>query len=346
MRATKSFQPSPDRLEGGVTWVGFCAPPLAAVSDLGGRRSVVYERQRPAPAAAFLVAHSCCIQCAVETLPSHAPHLPPARLPNPPPSTRPPYSPVLSLFPPVCLPPLPVVMVSPSGRLPAAAFVASPTAGLSAHRGAFAGTSVAGTCRPRVASVVDRRVRVTAAAAGPSASGRVHVVQPAADVSHLVGGDKTLTRGVEQAPATVGTPALPLPGRGYGMGAVFMALAGAAALFNRKPKKEASGDGVTQPEVVTSMAASANGAAASPNRTLGQKLKDMIPTPQERKKLGPLALMFFVILFNYVRIRVELQGMQSDRLTLGLGPVWRAPTLVSCVLGLRLDGARVATFSY
>lgn len=210
-------------------------------------------------------------------------------------------------------------MVSLSGRRPAAAFVASPTAGLTAHRSAFGGTSVAGTCRPRVASVVDRRVRVTAAAAGPAASGRVHVVQPAADVSHLVGGDKTLTRGVEQAPATVGTPALPLPGGGYGIGAVFMALAGAAALFNRKPKKEASSDGVTEPEVVTSMAASANGAAAAgaPNRSLGQKLKDMIPTPQERKKLGPLALMFFVILFNYVRVRVEGRGIAERQIESG-----------------------------
>lgn len=216
-------------------------------------------------------------------------------------------------------------MVFPSGSRPAAAFVASPTAGLKTQRSAFAGTSVAGTCRPRAASVADRRVRVTAAAAGPAASGRVHVVQPAADVSHLVGGDKTLTRGVEQAPATVGTPALPLPGGGYGIGAVFMALAGAAAPFNRKPKKEAGSDGVTEPEVVTSMAASANGAAAAgaPNRSIGEKLKDMIPTPQERKKLGPLALMFFVILFNYVRIQVGGRRISRRAHGCGAGLCWQ-----------------------
>lgn len=200
--------------------------------------------------------------------------------------------------------PLPAVMVSPSGRHSAAAFVAAPSASLTARRSAFAGASVTATCRPRVATVVDRRVRVTAAAAGPASTGRVHVVQPAADVSQLLGGAKT--RSVEQAPATVGTPALPLPGGGYGVGAIFMALAGAAALFNRKPKKAAGEDGVVEPEVVTSMAASANGAAAAaPKRSLGEKIKDMIPTPQERKKLGPLALMFFVILFNYVSLCVE-----------------------------------------
>lgn len=38
--------------------------------------------------------------------------------------------------------------------------------------------------------------------------------------------------------------------------------------------------------------------------------------------------------------------MQSDGLTLRLGPVWRAATLVSYVLGLRMDGACVATFTY
>jgi len=193
-------------------------------------------------------------------------------------------------------------MVSPGGRPSAPAFVVSPAAGLTARRSAFTGATVAATVRTRVASVVDRRVRVTAAAAGPAAgAGRVHVVQPAAEVSRVVGGDRALTRSVEQA-ATVGTPALPLPGGGYGLSAVFMALAGAAALFNRKPKRAAGQDGVVEPEVVTSMAASANGAAAgAPKRSFGDKLKDMIPTPQERKKLGPLALMFFVILFNYVR---------------------------------------------
>eukprot|EP00168_Porphyra_purpurea_P014984 TRINITY_DN4453_c0_g1_i3.p1 TRINITY_DN4453_c0_g1~~TRINITY_DN4453_c0_g1_i3.p1 ORF type:complete len:379 (-),score=123.01 TRINITY_DN4453_c0_g1_i3:1308-2444(-) len=196
-------------------------------------------------------------------------------------------------------------MVSPGGCPSAPAFVVSPAAGLTARRSAFSGRDGGGNVPAA------RRLGCQSAGAGdgrrggPAAAGagRVHIVQPAAGVSRVVGGDRALTRSVEQA-ATVGTPALPLPGGGYGLSAVFMALAGAAALFNRKPKMAAGEDGVVQPEVVTSMAASANGAAAgAPQRSLGEKLKDMIPTPQERKKLGPLALMFFVILFNYTILR-------------------------------------------
>lgn len=55
-----------------------------------------------------------------------------------------------------------------------------------------------------------------------------------------------------------------------------------------------------QPLAMTSTAA---GNGSSTPLTLGQRLSSMIPPEKERKKLLPLGLMFFVILFNYTILR-------------------------------------------
>lgn len=83
----------------------------------------------------------------------------------------------------------------------------------------------------------------------------------------------------------------------------------AGIVFRRKSAKAADHDPnqkdmqalVGKPMQMSDSAAAGNGSSVP--QTFGQRLRGIIPPENERKKLFPLGLMFFVILFNYTILR-------------------------------------------
>lgn len=108
---------------------------------------------------------------------------------------------------------------------------------------------------------------------------------------------------VEQTPAVAIAQSLPLEARVTSAFAVVVA--SLAAILNRAGRKSQHGHDpawkklITAPMRMTGVAG--NGATARPS--LGQRVRGLIPPENERKKLLPLGLMFFVILFNYTILR-------------------------------------------
>lgn len=112
---------------------------------------------------------------------------------------------------------------------------------------------------------------------------------------------------IESSPAVAIPPPSPPPFVRAG-GALALAMAALVAMMQRarkgyKAKGEDSSlaESLSEPLQMSSNVAG-NGASV-PKLTLGQRLSGMIPPENERKKLLPLGLMFFVILFNYTILR-------------------------------------------
>lgn len=87
-------------------------------------------------------------------------------------------------------------------------------------------------------------------------------------------------------------------------GTFAVVVAALAGIVFRKKGASAAGDGmhdlVGKPMLMSDGAVAGNG---NTPKTLGQRLRGLIPPENERKKLFPLGLMFFVILFNYTILR-------------------------------------------
>lgn len=82
-------------------------------------------------------------------------------------------------------------------------------------------------------------------------------------------------------------------------GSVAVVVAALAGIVFRRKERKRMEDLVGKP-MLMSDAVAGNGNAP---RSLGQRLRGLIPPENERKKLLPLGLMFFVILFNYTILR-------------------------------------------
>lgn len=105
---------------------------------------------------------------------------------------------------------------------------------------------------------------------------------------------------VETSPAVAIPPSSFAPLARTG-GALAVAMAAIAALMQRSRKRD---DDELKRSLESPMLMSVAGNGASiPRPTLGQRLRGLIPPENERKKLLPLGLMFFVILFNYTILR-------------------------------------------
>lgn len=82
-------------------------------------------------------------------------------------------------------------------------------------------------------------------------------------------------------------------------GSVAVVVAALAGIVFRRKERKRIDDLVGKPMLMSDTVAG-NGNAP---RSLGQRLRGLIPPENERKKLLPLGLMFFVILFNYTILR-------------------------------------------
>lgn len=90
------------------------------------------------------------------------------------------------------------------------------------------------------------------------------------------------------------------------MGGSFALLIASLAAVVLRRKKEDSPDDKDLQNLVggpLAMTDAVAGNGSSPSISLAQRLRDFIPPENERKKLLPLGLMFFVILFNYTILR-------------------------------------------
>lgn len=110
--------------------------------------------------------------------------------------------------------------------------------------------------------------------------------------------EQTFTQEIATSPAiALPPPALPPLARASGM--LALAMAALIALLRRATGKSRDDDEYSKPMMMSSSVAG-NGAG---RQSLAQRLGGIIPPENERKKLLPLGLMFFVILFNYTILR-------------------------------------------
>eukprot|EP00172_Hildenbrandia_rubra_P003535 Plantae.Rhodophyta-Hildenbrandia_rubra.ctg5792.p1 GENE.Plantae.Rhodophyta-Hildenbrandia_rubra.ctg5792~~Plantae.Rhodophyta-Hildenbrandia_rubra.ctg5792.p1 ORF type:complete len:663 (+),score=109.05 Plantae.Rhodophyta-Hildenbrandia_rubra.ctg5792:295-2283(+) len=112
----------------------------------------------------------------------------------------------------------------------------------------------------------------------------------------------------DQPMASVG--AMRIGGNKEMLGGFTVVLAALASILWGKKRGDESGKKSmtgNEVEIVKAMESSTGGLAVEgngkPRKGMLQRLRDFVPPPNERKKLLPLGLMFFVILFNYTILR-------------------------------------------
>eukprot|EP00178_Gracilaria_changii_P025295 TRINITY_DN78019_c0_g1_i1.p1 TRINITY_DN78019_c0_g1~~TRINITY_DN78019_c0_g1_i1.p1 ORF type:complete len:650 (-),score=121.41 TRINITY_DN78019_c0_g1_i1:5295-7244(-) len=171
----------------------------------------------------------------------------------------------------------------------------APAQAVTASRSFFGAKAVSARC--------SRNVTLRMSVRGNSANQSTKLAKialPASDVSRPADATRVQEKPVANVmPATTGMGAFD-PRISSTFTVVVATIAG--IIFSRRKRDENKDlEKLVGSPLAMSGATAGNGSSAP--KSLGQRLKGLIPPENERKKLFPLGLMFFVILFNYTILR-------------------------------------------